>query len=272
MNVCFNGDFYLADAPLLTAQNRSFKWGDGLFETMKVFKGKLLLRKLHFERLFHSLQVLQIDLPPSFSEQILQAQILKVCRQNSCLESARVRLAVYRTDQNKAAYIIEAISLSEEINNWQTEGVCIGLYLDARKAVDAFSAIKTANYLPYVMAAKYAAENNFDDSLVLNGYSNICDSSKANIFLVKDGKISTPSLDQGCINGIMRSMVILEAKEMGYHVNEIAIVEDDLVNADEIFLTNAIQIMRWVKSYQDHSYTCEQSMNIFKAVKATIFG
>jgi branched-chain amino acid aminotransferase len=68
MNVCFNGDLYPADASLFTAQNRSFKWGDGLFETMKVFRGEVLLKKLHFERLFHSLQVVQIDSAHSFSE------------------------------------------------------------------------------------------------------------------------------------------------------------------------------------------------------------
>src|SRR5438309_10164247 len=98
MKICFNGDVYSADAPVLMVQNRSYKWGDGLFETIKVFDGQLLLGTLHFERLFTSLKLLQIETGGDFIEALLVEKIILLCQQNNCLRSARIRLAVYRNE------------------------------------------------------------------------------------------------------------------------------------------------------------------------------
>lgn len=271
MNVCFNGSFYPADAPLLSAQNRSFKWGDGLFETMKVFRGKLLLSDFHFERLFISLKLLQIERVEGFTEENLVIIILELCQQNNCEASARIRLAVYRTEENKTGYLIEAIPLSEDINGWNETGFRIALYPYARKSMDAFANIKSANYLPYVLAGRYAKETGIDDAIVLNAQNYLCDSSKANIFLIKDNEVFTPALHQGCINGVMRRVVIEEVKKLGYELQQQEVTKEQLAAADEVFLTNAIQIIRWVKSYQDSAYGFMHTHKIFDAVVATVF-
>src|SRR5689334_6181914 len=109
MNVCFNGQFFPSHQPLIAVQNSSYKWGDGLFETMKVRNGKLILAELHFERLFVSICVLQIEIPNTFSEQVLTENILNLCRQNNCEKNARVRLAVFRREDNSVGYSIEAL-------------------------------------------------------------------------------------------------------------------------------------------------------------------
>src|SRR5215203_5083496 len=111
MKVCFNGSFYPIDTPLLTVQNRSFKWGDGLFETMKIFKGKLLLQQLHFERLFSSLQLFQIETAKDFTQEKLVESLVNLCNYNDCSSCGRIRLAVYRNDDNSAGYLIEAVPL-----------------------------------------------------------------------------------------------------------------------------------------------------------------
>ncbi|RYZ56893.1 MAG: aminotransferase class IV, partial [Chitinophagaceae bacterium] len=102
MQVCFNGDFFPADAPLLPVQNRSFKWGDGVFETAKVYQGRLLLAALHYERLAVSLRLLGIKAGESLEQCRLTNTILELCRLNNCLPSARVRLAVYRQEDGTA--------------------------------------------------------------------------------------------------------------------------------------------------------------------------
>jgi branched-chain amino acid aminotransferase len=271
MNVCFNGAFFPADTPLLHVQNRSYKWGDGVFETMKVFAGKLLLEDLHFERLFSSLRLLQIDYAATFTKNKIIGEVLQLCGQNNCLHHARIRLAVFRDENNTAHYTIEALPLDEGINQWQEEGLEVVLFPYARKSMDAYANLKSANFLPYVLAQLYALEKGVDDALVLNAQNFLCDSSKANIFLVKGKNIYTPALHQGCINGVMRRMVIEEVKKLGFRLHQDEVDEAHLLAADEVFLTNAIQIIRWVSTYKGVQYTCTQTRKIFDAVSATIF-
>ena len=271
MNVCVNGEFFPADTPLLTVQNRSFKWGDGVFETMKVFRGKLLLEDLHFERLFVSLQLLQIDKTASFTQENLVSQLLDLCSQNHCLQHARIRLAVFRNDDNSAGYSMEAVPLEEGVGRWQQQGLTLSLYPFARKSMDAFANLKSANFLPYVLAQRYALENGVDDALVLNAKNNLCDSSKANLFLIKGRSIYTPALHQGCVNGVMRRVVIEEVKKMGFRLHLDEVDEQQLLAAEEVFLTNAIQVIRWVETYKEATYGCEQTQKIFANITATIF-
>lgn len=267
MKVCFNGEFFPSGQPLFTAQNRGFKWGDGLFETMKVFRGRVLLEDLHFERLFISLQLLQIEKDKEFTKAILTEDILQLCRQNNCLQNARIRFAVYRKDDNTTGYTIEALPLDEAVNEWPVEGLTICLYPYARKATDAFANIKSANFLPYVLAQKYAEEKGADDAMVLNAHNYLCDTSRANIFLVKDDEIYTPALHQGCINGVMRRRTIDVVKKLGFRLHQKEISEDQLLQADEVFLTNAIQVIRWVKQYRQSEYGYQQTKKIFEALQ-----
>lgn len=271
MDVCFNGLFFPADTPLLPVQNRSYKWGDGVFETMKVFRGKLLLEDYHFERLFVSLQLLQIDCSETFTQTHLVTQVLQLCRHNNCLEHGRVRLAVYRAEENKTGYSIEAIPLEAQVNQWQEDGLDVVLYPFARKSMDAFANLKSANFLPYVLAQRYAAERGADDALVLNAQNRLCDSSKANLFLVKGKNIYTPALHQGCVNGVMRRVVIQEAKKLGFRLHNDEVEEEQLLAADEVFLTNAIQLIRWVATYKNVSYRFAQTRLLFEAVHTTIY-
>src|SRR5215208_3477682 len=150
--VCLNGKFLPSDEPLFTVQNRSFKWGDGVFETIKVSKGKIQMYQFHFDRLFLSLRLLQMELNETADQKNLTANILELCNRNKCGVLARVRLAVYRDQENKAGYVVEAVPLSEEVNHWNERGLKIDLYPYARKNPDAFSNLKTANFLPYVLA------------------------------------------------------------------------------------------------------------------------
>lgn len=272
MQVCLNGAFFPADAPLLPVQNRSYKWGDGVFETAKVFRGRLLLESLHFERLSVSLGLLGMEAGKAFTQENLVAQVLELCRRNDCSDLARIRLAVYRQEDNTVGYSIEAVPLEEQMNRWQEDGLEIVLYPFARKSMDAFANLKSANFLPYVLAQRYAVERGADDAIVLNAQNFLCDSSRANIFLLRGNNLYTPALHQGCVNGVMRRVVLEECKRMGYRVFQDEVEESHLLTAHEVFLTNAIQIIRWVRQYKSTHYDCTQTQKIFEAVSATIFG
>lgn len=260
--VCFNGNFLPAAEPVFTPQNRSFRYGDGVFETIKVYKGKILLEQFHHDRLFLSLKMLQMKF--AFTASYLSLLITELCEKNNCINSARVRLAVYRNQQNDAEFIIEAFPLDKEINKWNEQGLVIDIYPYARKNADAFSNLKTANFLPYMLAEIFAKEKGIDDALVLNAFNNIADSSKANIFLLKKKEIFTPAIHQGCVSGVMRRFLMDELKTHGYRLRQQEISEAQLLDADEVFLTNSIFDMRWIKKFRDKTYSNEQIFSIYQ--------
>lgn len=268
-SVCFNGDFLPASQPIFNAQNRGFRYGDGLFETIKVVAGQIILEKYHFDRLFFGIKLLRMSV--AFDAQEIATNILKICQLNQCLQSARVRLAVYRNDNDTASYVIEAMPLLSP-NQLNDTGWSIDLYPYARKSVDAFANLKTANYLPYVLADKYAKEKALDESIVLNVENHLCDASKANIFLVLNDAVYTPALHQGCVNGVMRRFVIEELKRLRVQVYQQSIDEALLQNADEVFLTNCINDMRWVKNFRDRSYRHNFTRSFYEEVRSTIYG
>lgn len=262
--VCHNGEMVPDGQPLFSAANRSFRYGDGLFETMRVYQNELLLAPLHFNRLFTGLQLLNIRPSARFTPEVLQQNILELCRKNDCARLARVRLAVYRSESGEAGYVIEALALNEDALQWNTEGWKLVVYGLARKSCDAFANLKSANYLPYVLAGAFAAEQGADEALVLNTYNHVADGSKTNLFLIKDKTIYTPALHQGCVSGVMRRHVIDNLKVMGFVLHQIGVNEQLLREADEVFCTNAVQGIRWVKHFGQKEYGNALTHQIFK--------
>lgn len=251
--VCHNGAFVPAEQALFPASNRGFKYGDGLFETARFYQGRLLLASYHFERLFSGMQLL--NLVPHFTPAQLLESITELCTKNNCSAFARVRIAVYREEDNQASFILEAMPLHEERWFWNETGWKVVLYPFARKSCDVFANLKTANYLPYVMAGKYATQHKADESLVLNMYNHICDGSKTNVFYVQGTDVYTPALSEGCVAGVMRRTVIAFLKREGYAVHQQLVTEEELLQADHLFVTNAIEGLRWVQQLGDRKYT-----------------
>lgn len=239
----------------ITPQNRSFRYGDGIFETMKIRQNKIMLGDYHFNRISTSLSLLKIITPDFLNEEKLFNDISRLSALNNCQDNARIRVAIYRQEENNAGVVIEADPLNEEQDYLNENGWTIDIYPFARKSMDAFANLKSANYLPYVLADKYAKENGIDECLVLNSDNKIADASKANIFLVLKDKVHTPALNQGCVNGVKRRFVIEQIKNSGIAVHQHEINEDLLLQADEIFLTNAIIDIRWVKSFREKKFT-----------------
>jgi len=270
-SVSINGKILSDVKPALLVSNRGYRYGDGLFETIKVINGKIILESLHIERLFNSLQVLKFKIPRLFTVEKIRNEILALANKNRCSQLARVRLSVFRghgglyeNDKEKEPqYVIECWPLNESVNGLNENGFVIDIYPIARKSADIFSNLKTANFLPYAMAAIYAKENKLNECLVLNTAGNIADATIANIFIVKDGTILTPALSEGCVNGVMRKYLVKELNKANQDVKESILTENDIKNADEIFLTNAINGIRWVKQFRDKVYSNTRILEIY---------
>jgi branched-chain amino acid aminotransferase len=278
-SICFNGKTLTAGKPILMADNKSYRYGDGLFETMKVIDGKICLANYHFERIFSSLQLLQMDLPVFVTAEKLSQQVLQLCEKNKCSRLARVRLSAFRGNggifegTDEIQYLIECWPLNESVNQLNENGLIIDIYPHARKSCDQFSNIKSANFLPYVMAARYAKQNKWNDCLVLNINDRLADSTIANIFFVKGRKIITPSLSEGCINGVMRRYLLEKLMKADFDMisEERFVTIDDLLSADEVFLTNVIQGIKWVARFRDKEYTSFNTEKIYSRFIQTIF-
>jgi len=265
-----NGTFIEEKTPVIRADNRAFRYGDGLFETMKVVVGAIRLRDLHFERLFKGMETLQIMLQGFINADMFEEQIMKTILKNRISGPARVRLTVYRGDgglydfnNTSAGYVIQVWSLSSSSMTMNESGLKLGLYEGGKKAMDGLANIKSNNYLLYAMGAIHARKYQHNDCIILNTSDRVCDSTIANVFYVKDGLIFTPPLSEGCVAGVMRNYLLSQFPSEGYNVAEKQTSVDDLLAADEIFLTNAVSGLRWVGEFKGKTYGNSLASKIF---------
>lgn len=257
---CYNGKLLSSGKLIISADNRSFRFGDGFFETMKMINGNIVLSNYHFERLFSSLQVLKFEHPEFFNAEYLLQQIKNLAIKNKHEQLARIRLNIFRGDgglydcENFPNYIIQTWKITEP-SVFNADGLITGIYTKAKKTCDDFSHIKSNNYLPYVMAALWAKETRLDDAVVLNTYNRIAEATIANIFIVKNGRIKTPALSEGCINGVMRRYIIQSLRKENIPLEEGKIEAGEIEEANEIFLTNAVQGLKWIKQCNNYNYS-----------------
>lgn len=257
-SIIFNGDLLEEGAAIVSAGAGGLRYGDGCFETMRATNGRIVLKDLHFARLLSTLELLHFDVEDDFSATIQQA-VDTLLIKNRHDSHAKVRLMAFRGvgDDDTVNYIIETSAI--DAHSFNKEGLVIDVYRDARKQCDHFSHLKCNNYLAYVMAARWAKQHELDDAIILNANNRIADSSIANLFIVQNGVIRTPVLSEGCISGVMRKYLINSCRKEGIPVEETTISAADLQSASEVFLTNAIKGIRWVKEIGDNTYSCQVS-------------
>jgi branched-chain amino acid aminotransferase len=270
----YNGTLMKEDECRIHPDNRSFRYGDGLFETMKVVDQKILLKQYHFERIESGMKILKLRLPSEADRNGLEEMILQLCSKNETGKAARVRLNVFRKSSNEfeesAEFMIQCWPIDPLNLKLNEKGWSIGVYPVARKSCDQFANIKSNNYLPYSMAALHAKEHNLDDCLVLNSFDRICDSSIANIFWVKNNQLFTTPLAEGCVSGVMRRHIIENVSSLGYTLHQTPLTAEVLHRAEEVFLTNAIVGIRWVAKFEDKSYGNTFASNLYSSLISTI--
>lgn len=271
----FNGKIYKQDTAIVGPENRGLRYGDGLFETIKYKNNELILGDEHFARLWKGMKLLKFEIPRLFTAENLQEQILLLLKKNNHT-TARIRLSVIRSDgglfdakNHHPNYIIQTWQISTELTSLNENGLQLCIYSDAIKMADQFCNIKHNNYLPYFMGAIYAKEQQCNDAVILNDHNRICDSSIANIFIIKDKVISTPSLNEGCVSGIMRKLIIQQSFTAGYEIMETEITREMLLEADEVFLTNSIFNIRWVAAIEQKKYSNTITRHLFDQLRKT---
>lgn len=258
----YNGKLIPEKEAILTSENRSFRYGDGLFETMRWMDGDVRFLDYHIERLQNGMALLHMNNPERFDAQFIRTQAEKLIRKNN-LESDHVRLrlhvfrdggGLYSPSQNKASYVLGCSKLDKEELRHRKLGLIVDVYPEYRKAANELSGIKSANALVYVMAGLYRKNKGLDDVVILNQDGYVCESLSSNVFFWYEKRLYTPAISEGCIAGVMRRVVIEMALDSGLEVVEAQIHPDIMREADEIFHTNAIQGVQWVMGYKQKRY------------------
>lgn len=250
-----NGQELEPGAPETTLLNRSFKYGDGLFESIRVYNGKPLFLDDHFSRLVSGMKAFKYAFDPADFVAVLSREIKRILKINKIHAHGRLRLQVYRSGEgaytplsHKPYYLLEGYSLKTDYFSG-TPALTLSGFRELSLTHSAFSQFKTCNSLPYVMAGIHAEEQGTDDAILFsNGF--IAESSIANVFIVSNRKLATPSLNSGCLNGIMRSHVIQLAESLKIPCQEKKIKLKELLQADEVFLTNTLRGIMPVKQFE----------------------
>ncbi|MFP4555748.1 MAG: aminotransferase class IV [Bacteroidales bacterium] len=260
--IWLNGEFIPSNQPALRINNRSFAYGDGFFETIHAYGTEGRYLHLHYSRIKKSLSVLNMEMPPFFSIEFLDREITRLLNKNRHFGSARVRLTVFRDadglytpTKNSVGFAMEASPLSQDFYPLNSKGLVVDIFTDIRKPINMLSPIKSCNAQLYVMAGLFKQDANLDDCLIINDQNRVIEATSSNLFVVQGDIVRTPSIEEGCVAGVMRQVVIDLAQKHGFKViHDEAIEVDALVNADEMFLTNAINGIRWIVGLRHKRY------------------
>lgn len=267
----YNGNLLPKENASISTENRAFKYGDAVFETIKVKNSKVLFCEDHYFRLMASTRMLRMDMPMNFTLEYFENQIISLCKAAD-LRDARVRFSVFRKEGglytpsfNETDFLVETSALTVAVKQeYEVE-----LYKDHYVYSGLLSTVKSTNRIINVLSSIFMQENNYDNCLLLNEKKQLVEAANGNLFLVKGNQIITPALSEGCIKGVIRKKLIeIVKKDADLELVEAEISPFELQKADEVFITNAIVWIQPVTKYRKKTYQTEISEKLSKKLSA----
>jgi branched-subunit amino acid aminotransferase/4-amino-4-deoxychorismate lyase len=256
--ICLNGEYLKDTEPCLFPNNRAFRYADSLSENIHAFATEPQFLNHHLNRLIGNMHSLFMEVPLYFSVENMRQLIVRLLNKNRNFGGAGIRLTIFRNDDqdylpadNKVTFILESYPLVHARYPINEKGLYIDICSEYTKETGKLAFLRNASSLLYLLAGISGKNNNLDAVILLNENGRLVESTDSNIFLVSGNSIFTPGIDQGCIPGIMRKVIIELAGEAGYRVNDQSSLSPAaLLDAEEVFLTNSIEGVRWVGAYQ----------------------
>jgi branched-chain amino acid aminotransferase len=273
----FNGIITSSDSNLLV-NNRSFLYGDGVFETLKIIDNKILFLEDHYFRLMASMRVVRMEIPMNFTMEYFEEQVLSLANASGCQTSARARITVYRNEggyylpkQRSVSFLINCIPLENTVYSNEIKPYEVDLYKDFYVTKQLLSSIKTTNKIINITGSIFADENGLENCLMLNDDKNVIEALNGNLFMVFEGKLITPPISEGCLNGVMRKQILeLASKIEGLEVVEEPISPFNLQKSDELFITNVIFGVQSITKYRKKEFGNAVANELVKRLNAKI--
>lgn len=271
-----NGQILNAEEYFADVDHRGLKYGDGIFESIRMLNGRMPLLPDHMRRLYRGLQVLKINKPKHFTTAFFRKEIQRITHSK---KNTRIRITVFRSPgglytptNNQPHYLIEYQPIKSNGWEWSKKGLNIKICPAVQLPITAWSGIKTTNSLPYILAGLWKQEHRIDDCILLNQQGFVSEASSSNVFYCKENRLFTPTNQSGAIQGVMRGKVLKIVKENGISFKMKNILPAELLSADEVFLTNAIQGIRWVKKMEGASFRNKMTRKIWQHLNSNSHG
>ena len=269
--VNYNGKLLARENLNISLENRGFKYGDSIFETIKIQHNKIIFWEDHYFRLMSSMRMLRMKIPLKFTLEFLERDIIKTVNASNLNALSRVRLNVYRKDggfytprTNDIDYTIEVSAIESAVK----ERYNIDVFKDFYNFSGLLSTVKTNNRMVNTLASIYAKENDLDSCVLVNERKGVVEVTNGNIFILKGDTIKTPSLEEGCIKGIVRKKIIeIISKNKDYTLEETSISPFEIQKADEVFITNAIVGVQPVTNYKKKTFSIDFGNKISQSLK-----
>jgi len=242
--VWFNGELVPADQASVSVFDHGLLYGDGVFEGIRVYNGRILKMRTHLKRLFNGAS--RIELKINHTIEQLEQSLRQTCQANA-IRNGYIRLCVTRGTGylglnpylcEKSNTFIIADSIKMYPPQMYEQGMPIITAKTIRnhpRAIDP--AVKSMNYLNNIMAKIEAVKAGVPEALMLNHQHHVSECTGDNVFMIKRGKVYTPPLSAGILPGVTRAIVIDLVKEAGFELIEDDFKLDDIYDADEVFLT-----------------------------------
>ncbi len=244
MLVFINGSLVTKEDAKVSVFDRGFLYGDGVFETVRIYDGVPFMIDEHITRLLNGLKAIRFQKLPAG----LKVHSEKVIEANK-VENGVLRIAVSRgevisgIDPSASKEPTVVISAKEGIpyNDSRYKKGFKAIIPSVRKdSRSPMCKVKSANFLTHILAKGEATDAGVDEAIMLNYDGLVTEATVSNFFLVKDKRLSTPSIECGILPGIARKTVLEIAGKMGLEVSECEIRPEELYNADEAFLSNSL--------------------------------
>lgn len=279
--LCLDGAYVYADETLFTSNNRAFRYGDAIFESMFVSSKKSPLLSKHIARITKALSYWEMELPYGFSEDRIAQEIVRLCNKNRLFQGARARLTIFRKGEglytpetNESSYLLEVSHYSTQQFILNDEGWSLGIFPEGVRHYTPWSRFKTAQSILSIKAGIFKRKAKYDEVLLLTPQKKIAEATAFNIFTIgeEDNTLYTPAIESGCVEGIMRSTIIELAEEMNYKIEEVKEFSQELLSqAEEVFLTNAVVGIRWVLVWQNKRYFNTKTKKIVEKLNKKYF-
>lgn len=238
MNLVYNSDVVPANHWSVPSTDRAFQYGDGLFETIRYERGRIWFWPDHYDRLRQGMAALRLDVPNRFDSDTLHQQVIQLIHQNGLDHgSARIKLQVWRQTGGLYTPTTTAANwllTAQPTNPFSvTASVNLGFFSDVRLSASPVSRFKTLNALPYVLAGLYKQQHGYDDVVLLDTHGHVAECMASSLFWQRNGGWYTPSLDTGCIDGIVRRQLLRTQT-----VAEGLFLPEAVQTADAVFCAN----------------------------------
>lgn len=266
MTVNFNFSFISEEKISLSFTDRSFQYGDGLFETIIFKNNKIQFLADHVERLKKGMKALGIKSSKQISQEEFKIVIRELIKKNNIETDARIKITVWRKEgglytpsSNKFNILFSIKSILPYDTN---QGLRVSFAESSSVQYSMASAYKTTSSLPYVLAGLEKKEKEVDDMVILNSEGYIAELISSNIFWIKENIVYTPKVTVGCVGGVARKNVIEILENDGYKVRKVFARKYDLLQAEYIFSVNVTGVYT-ITQIDDISF---KTMNAWKVL------